>query len=226
MKIFSRVLIGLLVSGILLGGLWVGLRPRGEPEVIKIYRAVPYELGQVNTAQARQSNMTKTPDGSEVRQSTNSAKIENVEDTLFRELGLSPEEKADFWEWLVAQETDPLNTVGSLSDEAVNATEFPEGNVSAKIDYEELYAQVVAIYELEDVLKDYGLQFSGPTRSAVCPFCNQRTFRTHFDAATGRRSWWHCNTCTPRLGHVISFVARIEGLSGNQAAEFLSGLLE
>ena len=207
MKIFSRIFIAvIIICGTILGILWFSSQLRNENEVTKIDKISPNQSRQVNSTQTEiLPDSTKAADIEKPSLSEESHRIkENTESesetaqSILADEGFTPEEEAAFWNWLATRH----------------------------IDYEALYTQVINSYPLENMLKAYGIEFSGAngTGTAICPFCGQNTFRTFVNAGTERRDYWHCNTCNRVPKTIITFFAKMENISENQAAEFIEGV--
>ena len=231
MKLFSWIFIGLLFSGFLLSVLWIGLPHGGKPKVIKIYKAIPYELRQINREHAERYDAINSPTNSKTGHPTGVTKTLDDVSTLFADEGLSAEEETDFWKWFAAQETENSTLIESFNETAADSMITDEGDRIRNIDYEELVMQVTSAYNLLDVLESYDIYFSDKRGmgTTICPFCYQNTFRTFVNANTGHRGIWHCNNCSQVPRMVIDFVARIEDISRNQAVKYLAeraGLLK
>ena len=194
------------------------------PPKKSIYHKPPPPVENASQTKLTQTQLPGTTSEIETERTDESSghEYQDTTDLLLTEYGFSPEEKTDFWNWLVSLETE--GQIGPFSKKAMRESGPNEesNSIASNNYYEALYTLVTDICRLEEVLKDYSIQFSGATRSAICPFCSQNTFRTLVSARTGHRDFWHCNNCNQEPSRVISFVARIEGISENQAAEFLA----
>lgn len=226
MKRFYIVLpLGLFFCGVLLSGLWVVLQPREEPE-----KAILYKSPVENTTLIKRAQIPRTGNPASKTEHANENPTDEAEDTvdlLLTKYGFTPEEEAAFWEWLAAQKKWNLSIVESVSDEQLQIDTQKEGSTLANIRLSMLLTPVISAYMLEDVLKEYGIEFV--RGRAICPFCSQRTFRTTVDGSTGRRDFWRCRNCTHGPKRVTDFIARMEGISSAQVLVFLAedlGLLE
>ena len=216
MKQSPVFLIGFCVMIFFLFGLWLSLKPDGESKVIKIYKSVPIHPKSVSDTGREHLNMSPVDPVPKTEHLVESEKDDAAATRSLTDNGFSLEEEVAFWEWFAAQEAD------FHGDEQVEVDKQEEMDLPEKIPYAELYKLVTDIYELEDVLKIYGIEFI--RGRAICPFCFHHSFSTHVDGNDGTRSYWFCNNCSSGMSFkVIDFVARIEGLNRYKAAEFLIG---
>ena len=201
---YTFVFAGLLLIGGLIG-LWV-VKPKGQPEVITIYKTVPYEPKQVDTSQT--THLTVPPTQSSKEKYTHGLSVGEVSEDMFsvRE-EFSSAEEMEFSEWLTALEAE-------LSTEATNKeTEEEmesEKDTTTKMPYRELHDMVVAAYELEDVLNEYGV-FPDNLGKSTCPKCASSEFILMLYVPTGRHEKWCCMDCQDGAFDVVEFVAWMEG---------------
>ena len=196
------------------------------PEVIKIYKTIPYQPKPTRTLQKERliTSLTETQ-VAETEHPNTLQTDEGIEDNRISEYELSPEEESEFWEWLTGLEEPPTETLDTKPEEVTE----PEGNPITELPYSELAKMVTDVYELEDVLNDYDVYVDEGGGSGYCPFCYQQDFQVMEYVKTGRREFWCCFNCSNRSSNVIEFVSRIKRIDELQAAMFLAkqaGIIE
>ena len=196
--------VGLLLIGGLIG-LWVA-KPEGQPEVITIYKTVPYEPKQVSTSQT--THLTVPPTQSSKEKYTPGLSAGKVpKDMLWVEENFSDAEKTEFSEWLTALEAElSTETTNKETEEEMES----EKDTTPKMPYRELRDMVVAAYELEDILNEYGI-FPDNLGKSTCPKCPSTEFTLMLYVPTGRHEMWCCMDCKDGAYDTIDFVAWMEG---------------
>lgn len=198
---------GLLLIGGLVG-LWMA-KPKGQPEVITIYKTVPYEEPkQVGMSQTTHLTASSTQtQGSEKKYTHGLSAGEVSEDMLSVEGELSAAEKTAFLEWLTALEAElPIETTNEETEEEMES----EKAITTEMPYRELRDIVAAAYELEDTLNEYGV-FPDNLGKSTCPKCPSTEFTLMLYVPTGRYETWCCMDCKDGAYNVIDFVAWMEG---------------
>ena len=213
---------GLLLIGGLIG-LWVA-KPKGQPEVITIYKTVPYEPKQVDTSQT--THFTVPPTQRSEEKYTHGLSAGEVSEDMFsvREKFSSAEEM-EFSEWLTALEAElSTETTHKETEEEMESEE-----TLTEIPYTELRDMVVAEYELEDILNEYGI-FPDTLGKSRCPKCPSTEFTLMLYVPTGRHEMWCCMDCKDGAYNVIDFVAWVEGTDDHRGVAMRlaerAGLLE
>ena len=231
MNQFLRILIGLFFCCVLLGGLWLALRPRSEPKVVKIYKTTLY-----------QSEPSETPAANTVSETELSLEHRNngqTDEVLLEDYALTPQEEAEFWKWFARLEaengTEHFDETHAESNELEEANEPEETNTDVKLSYAQLFILVRETYELEDILSAYDIHIK-PHGKGVCPFCSTVGFLTTVDRRTRRPKSWGCTNCNggasgnvTHLYDFIDLVAKIEGIDKKRAVQHLAeraGLVE
>ena len=196
--------VGLLLVGGLIG-LWAVNRQR-QPEVITIYKVTPYEPKRVNTPQIehRGTPLTQTQI-SEEKYARELQTDKVADDSLLGEEGISDEAEMDFEKWFAPLEAEPS---AETTDEETEEAESED--TTTEIPYRELRDMVVAGYELEDVLNEYGV-FPDTLGKSACPKCPSTEFVLMKYTPTGRHEKWCCMDCKDGAYNVIEFVAWMEG---------------
>ncbi len=212
---FIFILSLLCIGGLI--GLWLA-REKPPPEVIKIYKAAPYGPKPVRTTQVEvtQPPVVFTPSETQDRGAP--------QDEPLAEPEFFPEEEAAFWEWLETLEAPLAETT---YDETETEGE-QEADTPTEIPYLELVEMVKEVYELEDVLNDYGV-FVDEWGNGYCPKCSSQDFHLMKYVKTGKYEYWCCMECKDGAYNVVDFVAWMEGTSDTEAARYLAeraGLLK
>ncbi|RKU15610.1 hypothetical protein C6503_13595 [Candidatus Poribacteria bacterium] len=216
---------GLLVIGGLVG-LWMA-KPKGQPEVITIYKTVPYEPKRISTTQTTHLTASSTQtQGSEKKYTHGLSAGEVSEDMLSVKEELSAAEKTEFLEWLTALEAElPIETTNEETEEEMESGK----DTTTEMPYKELRDMVVAGYELEDILSEYGV-FPDNLGKSTCPKCPSTEFTLMLYVPTGRYETWCCMDCKDGAYNVIDFVAWMEGTDDLQGVAMRlaerAGLLE
>ena len=115
------------------------------------------------------------------------------------------------WDWdevLTTTNAKPLEERENAMKQA-----FPteaEKDTTTKMPYKELCDIVVAAYELEDVLNEYGV-FPDNLGKSTCPKCASSEFILMLYVPTGRHEMWCCMDCKDGAFDVVEFVAWMEG---------------
>ena len=198
------VFVGLLFIGGLIG-LWAVNR-QGPPEVITIYKVTPYEPKRVDTPQIEHG--ATLPTQTQISEEGYARKLQTdkvEDDNLLDEENVSDEAEVDFEKWLASLGADPsTETTDAETEEEMESEETP-----TEIPYTELRDMVVAGYELEEVLNEYGV-FPDLGKSR-CPKCPSTEFVLMKYTPTGRHEKWCCMDCKDGAFNVIEFVAWMEG---------------
>ena len=198
------------------------MRSKSPPEVIKIYKAIPYEPRQEHTKQQE----TPTPPiegiGASKRKQAKSPQTAIVtEPKRGPEYELLPEEEAAFLDWLATLDTP--SSAETITEEAGAVNEQnPDANTD--IPYAELFRMVRETYDLKEVINSY----FDPT-DGYCPKCDQQDFEIMQNAKNGRLEAWCCFNCYNGAYDVSEFVAWIEGIDETEAVRKLAtqaGILE
>ena len=223
---YAFLFAGLLLIGGLVG-LWMA-KPKGQPEVITIYKTVPYEnLKRVGISQTTHLTTSSTQTQSSEKKYTRGLSAGEVsEGMLSVEEELSAAEKTEFLEWLTALEAElPMETTNEETEEEMESGK----DTTTEMPYRELRDIVVAAYELEDVLNEYGV-FPDNLGKSTCPKCPSTEFTLMLYVPTGRYETWCCMDCKDGAYNVIDFVAWMEGTDDLQGVAMRlaerAGLLE
>lgn len=228
MRKFLILFVGcLLCIGILLA-MQAGRR-KSDSEVIRIYKATPYQPKRVGTPQTER---TETFTDSTLSEDGNSD-AGLMHRPLLSDENRDSEAEKGFGESIADLARD--SQISDLIDEPVEnepaeAMNLGEGMTEATIPYSELSKLVIDAYELEEVLNDYGVYVDEGNGGGRCPFCaHPEDFQVMTNAKTGRRESWCCFTCSNLSYSVIDFVSKMEGIDEFRAAALLAeraGLLE
>lgn len=217
---------GLLLIGGLVG-LWVA-KPKGQPEVITIYRTVPHEEPKrVDISETTHLTVSSTQtQGSEKKYTHGLSAGEVSEDMLSVEDEFSEAGETEFLEWLTALEAElPIETINEETEEEMES----EKDTTTEMPYRELRDMVVAAYELEDILNEYGV-FPDNLGKSTCPKCPSTEFTLMLYVPTDRYETWCCMDCKDGAYNVIDFVAWMEGTDDIQGVAMRlaerAGLLE
>ena len=197
--------VGLLLIGGLIG-LWA-MNRQGPPEVITIYKVTPYEPKRVDTPQIEHDTPPLTQTQTSKEKYASELQTDKVgDDNLLDEEDVSAEAEVDFEKWLAALEAEPsIETIDAEMEEAMESEKS-----RTEIPYTELRDRVVAEYELEDVLNEYGV-FPDTLGKSRCPKCPSTEFMLMKYTPTGRHEKWCCMDCKDGAFDVIEFVAWMEG---------------
>ena len=223
------VLFGCLLCISALLGIWVGRR-RSNSEVIKIYKATPYQPEQVGTPQTERAEPFTDSTLSEEGNIDAVQMHRAPRPLLSDEKGDSGTEKG-FGESMadLARDSQTSDVIDEpVENEPAEAVTLEEGKTGATIPYWELSKLVTDAYDLEEVLNDYGV-YVDEGGGGLCPFCGHQDFQVMINAKTGRREFWCCFTCDNLAYNVIKFVSKMEGIDEFRAAAFLAkqaGLLK
>ena len=198
------VFAGLLLIGGLIG-LWVA-KPKGQPEVITIYKTVPYEPKQADTSQT--THLTVPPTQGSKEKYTHGLSAGEVPEDMFSVTEeFSSAEETEFSEWLTALEAElSTETTNKETEEEMES----EKDATPKMPYRELRDMVAAAYELEDILNEHGI-FPDNLGKSTCPKCPSTEFTLMLYVPTGRHEMWCCMDCKDGAYDVIDFVAWMEG---------------
>lgn len=196
--------VGLLLIGGLIG-LWA-VNHQGQPEVITIYKVTPYEPKRVDTPQIEHSTTLLTQTQISEEGYVSELQTDKVGDnSLLDAEDVFDAAEVDFEKWLASLEAEPsTETTDEEREEKVEAEDTPE------IPYRELRDMVVAGYELEDVLNEYGV-FPDTLGKSRCPKCPSTEFVLMKYTPTGRHEKWCCMDCEDGAYDVVEFVAWMEG---------------
>ena len=119
----------------------------------------------------------------------------------------------------------PMETTNEETEEEMES----EKDTTTEMPYRELRDMVVAAYELEDILNEYGV-FPDNLGKSICPKCPSTEFTLMLYVPTGRYETWCCMDCKDGAYNVIDFVAWIEGTDDLQSVAMRlaerAGLLE
>ncbi len=197
--------VGLLLIGGLIG-LWAVNR-QGQPEVITIYKVTPYEPKRVDTPQIEHGATLLTQTQISEEKYARQLQTDKVgDDSLLDEEDVSDEAEVDFEKWLALLEAETsTETTDAEAEEEMESEETP-----TEIPYTELRDMVVAGYELEDVLNEYGV-FPDTLGKSRCPKCPSTEFVLMEYTPTGRHEKWCCMDCKDGAYDVVEFVAWMEG---------------
>ena len=206
-------------------------RRKSDSEVIRIYKATPYQPKRVGTPQTERTetltDATLSDDGVDAglmhRSPSPLLSDENGDSEAEK---VSGESIAD-----LARDSQISDLIDeSVENEPAEAMNLGEGMTEATIPYSELSKLVIDAYELEEVLNDYGVYVDEGNGGGRCPFCaHPEDFQVMTNAKTGRRDSWCCFTCSNLSYSVIDFVSKMEGIDEFRAAALLAeraGLLE
>lgn len=104
-----------------------------------------------------------------------------------------------------------------------------EKDITTEMPYRELRDIVVAAYELEDILNEYGV-FPDNLGKSSCPKCPSTEFTLMLYVPTGRYETWCCMDCKDGAYNAIDFMAWMEGTDDLQGVAMRlaerAGLLE
>lgn len=223
MKRISIVITSLFCVSSLIG-IWM-VKPKVQPEVIKIYKTVPYALKPVHMTRAEVTQTPVISDLSETEHLNTFQTDEAAEDNRISEYELSLEEEDEFWEWLASLDTEL--SAETLSEKRKDVVES-ETDTATEIPYSELARMVREVYEMESVLNEYGI-YVDENGKGICPKCSLTDFRLLLSIQTNRYDSWCCMDCEWPGGDVIDFVAWREDIDGTEATRYLAervGLLE
>ncbi len=206
-----------LIGSLILISFWIG-QPKKHPEVIKIYKVVPYEPKPLAIDRVQNSTPTTAKTSSEVSHQTEGF-VETIQSDLPAQNRTSIEttmqEALD--EQLVSLEDhETTNAFGNAPEEEMDNQEIPEWK---------LYNLVKSAYELQDILNDYDIDIDSEHGGwGVCPLCSGDSFQVAYSARTGRASHWGCHNCNGgKGGTVIEFydfidlIAKVERIDRYQA---------
>ncbi len=197
----------LCIGGLI--GLWLA-REKPPPEVIKIYKAIPYNPKPISVLQEE-----------EVETSTDATVPETdySDDTqtsapLLADPELTPEEEAAFWDWLASWEETVETEEVAHQPETEEITE-PEGTSTELTHWQEI--QIIDdIFPLKEIIAAYGGNPSG--NGVQCPLCSHPD---DFYITREGTSWW-CHTCSDGAHDTFEFVSRAEGITREEAHELLA----
>lgn len=202
MKHATIVIVSLLCVCVLIG-FWM-MKSKASPEVIKIYKVTPYEPREKQAKQRETPTHPIEGIGASKREQTKIPQANIVTETKrIPETELSPEEEAEFLDWLATLDA-PAST--------------------ETITYAELRRWVTELYDLKEVINSY----FDPTEG-YCPKCGQKDFEIMRNAKNGRQEGWCCFNCNNGVYDVSDFVAWIEGIEVTEAVRRLAtqaGILE
>lgn len=231
MRKFLILFVGCLLCISILLAMQAGRR-KSDSEVIKIYKATPYQPKRVGTPQTERAetftDSTLSEDGNSDAglMHRSSRPLSSDENGDSEAENVSGESIAD-----LARDSQISELIDEpVENEPAEAMNPGEGMREATIPYWELVKLVTDAYELEEVLNDYGVYVSEWNGGGRCPFCgHHEDFQVMTNAKTGRREYWCCFTCSNLAYNVIEFVSKMEGIDEFRAATLLAkraGLLE
>jgi len=214
MKSLFIFLTSLLCIGSLIG-LWRAKRT--PPEVIKIYKAVPYEPKSTRATEVENVQSPTSAPVAETEDTVYSDEIQTNEVLSEEEVELMREED-EFWEWFASLDTEL--SWEDFFEEGEDVVEH-ETATATEIPYSELARLVREAYEMEWILNEYGI-YVDEIGKDVCPKCSGYDFHM-IRSLTGGYDEWCCMECEYPGGDVIDFVAWIEDIDEKEAARYLAG---
>lgn len=213
-----------LISLLCLGGLIGIWRAKQTPsEVLKIYKAVPYEP---KSTRALMVENVHSPAATPVAETEGAEYSDGIQtDEVLSEAAEFIPEADEFGEWLT-----PLDTELSAEVFSGEREDFadPKIDTAGEILYSELERMVAAAYKMEDVLNTYGIYVNEDGRGH-CPKCAQSDFYLLRSLKASTPDEWCCMDCEYPGGNVTEFVAWMESIDVTEATQYLAeraGLLK
>ena len=219
MKRISIVITLLFSIGGLIA-LWNANRP--PPEVITIYKTVPYSPKSTRPMPVQNVQSPTSVPVAETERTAYSNETAKKEVLSEDDAKLMPEAGA-FSEWL--EQLDTELSEAPLSEER---EEVADADTVTEIPYSELSRRVREAYTMESVLNEYDI-YVDELGKDVCPKCVTYSFHIVRSQTGQDPDLWCCFECNPGGGDVIDFVSWMEGIDVTIAARDLAeraGLLE
>ena len=219
MKRIYIVITSLFCVGGLIG-LWSANRP--PPEVIKIYKTVPYTPKSTRPMPVQSVQSPTSVPVAETERTAYSDETEKKEVLSEDDAKLMPEADA-FSGWL--EQLDTELSEAPLSEER---GEVADTDTVTEIPYSELSRRVREAYTMESVLNEYDV-YVDELGKDVCPKCVTYNFHIVRSQTGQDHDLWCCFECNPGGGDVIDFVSWMEGIDVTIAARDLAeraGLLK